>query len=171
MFLFYFFLYFLLRILRFGVELITIEAAAKFAFSLNVQEPSEEEMQSRSQNSYLWALKADLRAAVEAKANEGKKPAKGAVPGVISDSVISDDAFTPALCQGLPVDMLRKCVSAQAQLHPRCRRRGFVLDVWDGKQLVGDAASLADTLGALSLPVKPLHHVQLIAELHVSTQF
>ncbi len=163
------------------MEIVTIESAVKFAFSLDAKEPSEEEvLAQQSHNASLWAIKAELRAAVEAKANEGKKPAKGAPAAPLADGAITDDSFSPALCQSLPVDLLRRCVSTQVQLHPRCQRRGFVLDVWGGSggsgvassnSLVTGAASLAGVLNALSLQDKPpLKSVQLVVELHVSNQ-
>lgn len=153
------------------MEIITIESAVKFAFSFDAKEPSEEEVLSQSYNASLWAVKAELRAAVEAKANEGKKPAKGAPAAPLADGAITEDAFSPALCQSLPVELLRKCVSAQVQLHPRCQRRGYVLDVWGGgasSPLITGAASLAGVLNALSNLNKPsLQSVQLVVELHV----
>lgn len=165
------------------MEIITIESAVKFAFSLDAKEPSEEEvLAQQSDNASLWAIKAELRAAVEAKANEGKKPAKGTPAAPLADGAITDDSFSPALCQSLPVDLLRRCVSTQVQLHPRCQRRGFVLDVWgsgggggsgvaSSNSLVTGAASLACVLNALSLQDKPpLQSVQLVVELHVSNQ-
>jgi len=156
------------------VEIVTIESAVKFSFSLDVKEPSEEDVLAQSPNAFLWAMKVELRAAVEAKANEGKKPAKGAPAASLADGAITDDSFSPALCQSLPVELLRRCVSTQVQLHPRCQRRGFVLDVWGGgggasSSLVTGAASLASVLNALSLQDKPpLQSVQLVVELHVS---
>lgn len=154
------------------MELITIESAVKFAHAYDVKEPSEEEVASQSRDSFLWAVKGELRVAVETKANEGKKPAKGAPAAAAAptEGVISDDAFTLALCQSLSAELLRKCVSIQAQLHPRCRRRGFVMDLWGGSSnhLVSGAGSLVDTLNALSLTNQPFHHIHLAVELHVS---
>lgn len=142
----------------------------KFLLNLIVVEDEESVANLKSQNSLLVHTKAAVRAAAEAKANEGKKPAKGAV--VPADgSQIDDSVLTGTFCQSLPVELQWKCLSAQALLHPRCRRRGFVLDAWDGK-LVADLASLLDALNSVRGDVEggdaPSVSVDLAIELHVS---
>jgi hypothetical protein len=117
----------------------------------------------------VLAANAELKAAVDAKASEGKKPAKGAP--VAEEGVIDEAVFTAAFCLALPAELLRKCVSAQARLSQACQRRGFVLDLWDSKTVLG-AESLREALNAI-LPVEDAGSapvaVELVAELHVST--
>lgn len=149
-----------------------MESAVKFLFNLDVnvcasmEGGEEKENCLVSRNDILLAAKAEVRAAAEAKANEGKKPTKGeAAPGAHVD----DASLTAAFCQSLPQELQRKCLSAQALLHPRSRRRGFVLDVWDGK-LVTDLTSLGEALNAARGDSSggPLFiSVDLVVEMHV----
>jgi len=152
------------------VELVTVESAVKFVFNLSVEASEDAKDGTKPQNSVLLVTKAEVRAAAEAKANEGKKPAKGAV--VPADGHhIDDTCVTSSFCQSLPLELQRKCLSAQVLLHPRCRRTGFVLDVWDGK-LVSDLSTLLEALnsvrggeeGSDATPTS----VDLVVELHVS---
>lgn len=154
---------------RLQVELVTVESAVKFVFSLDEEVSEDLEVSTTLKNSVLLVTKAEVRAAAEAKANEGKKPAKGAVAP--PDGLHLDDTcITSSFCQSLPLELQRKCLSAQALLHPRCRRRGFVLDVWDAK-LVADRSSLLDALHSVrgeDGSDAPLTSVDLVVELHVS---
>ncbi len=122
-----------------------MESAVKFTFNFEVEEDSNEPSIS-TQKSLVAAVKAELRAVAEAKAGEGKKPAKGVVTA--EAPAVDDSVFIPAFCQTLPVDVVRKSVSAQVLLHPCCNRKGYVLDLWDGRS-VTDAASLAEAVSAV----------------------
>lgn len=112
----------------------------------------------------------ELRAAVDAKAAEGKKPSKGSQAAAAAEEALIDEAvFTPAFCQTLPADLLRRCVSAQVNLQPSCRRRGFVLDVWDGKVVTGlETAQEALNFFSLLPGGKAGEGIELVVELHVS---
>jgi hypothetical protein len=129
------------------VELITVESAVKFTFNFEAigSEEDSTESSNNSQKSLVAFVKAELRAIAEAKACEGKKPTKGVVTA--EAPAVDDSVFTPAFCQTLPVDVVRKSVSAQVRLHPRCNRRGYVLDLWDGRS-IADAASLTEVLSS-----------------------
>jgi hypothetical protein len=144
------------------LEVVTVESAVRYLFQLREGGGQPLEVAAR-----LAAANAELRAAVEAKANEGKKPAKGAP--VPAEGVIDEAVFTFAFCQALPAELLRRCVSAQVRLQQACQRRGFVLDLWDGKTVVG-AESLHEALNSI---LSGNEHegvsvgVELVAELHV----
>jgi hypothetical protein len=148
---------------RLELEVVTVESAVRYLFQLREGEGQPPEVAAR-----LSAANAELRAAVEAKANEGKKPAKGAP--VPAEGVIDEAVFTFAFCQALPAELLRRCVSAQVRLQQACQRRGFVLDLWDGKTVVG-AESLHEALNSIMSGTEhegvPIG-VELVAELHVS---
>lgn len=156
---------------RLQVELITPESAVKFLYNVTVAvQDGEETPTTTSQKGILLAVKAEVRAAAEAKANEGKKPGKGSVA---EGPQIDDSVFTSAFCQALSGELLRKCISAQALLHPICRRRGFVLDAWDGG-VVTDAATLLDSVNVVcgdDSVGPPFLTVDMIVELHVSFMF
>lgn len=144
------------------MEVITAESAVKFLFRARGGEGYSEEVAAG-----ILAANAELKAAVDAKASEGKKPAKGAP--VAEEGVIDEAVFTALFCLALPAELLRKCVSAQARLSQACQRRGFVLDLWDGKTLLG-AESLREALNAILPPQEAgaaPASVDLVAELHV----
>ena len=85
----------------------------------------------------LKSTKKELSVLVEAKTNEGKKPAKGAPVVSSSEDFIVDEAIlTSSFCQTLPIEFLRKCIAAYTSLHRICQRRGYILDVWDGRSVV-----------------------------------
>lgn len=148
---------------RLKIEVVTLETAVRFLFGLKNGEGQPPDIAER-----VAAAHAELRAAVEAKATEGKKPAKGAP--VLEEGVIDEAVFTLSFCQTLPVELLRRCVSAQVKLHRGCRRRGFVLDLWDGKTVL-DADSLQEAINSILPPTADSCSsglVDLVAELHVS---
>jgi hypothetical protein len=140
-----------------------VESAVRYLFQLREGEGQPPEVAAR-----LAAANAELRTTVEAKASEGKKPAKGAP--VPAEGAIDEAVFTFAFCQALPAELLRRCVSAQVRLQQACQRRGFVLDLWDGKTVVG-AESLHEALNSIMSGTEhegvPIG-VELVAELHVS---
>lgn len=113
-------------------------------------------------NSTAWRqAKDELRAAAEAKANEGKKPAKGAA--VVEEGTVDEAVFTSAFCLTLAPELVRKCMAALVTLHPVCKRRGYVLDAWDGRVLTG-ADSLGEVLNAQGGASRSL---ELLVELQV----
>lgn len=147
---------------RLGVEVVTPESAVKFLFRQKGVEGLPAEVAAG-----VSAAIAEVKAAAEAKAAEGKKPAKGAP--VAEEGVIDEAVFTFAFCQGLPVELVRKCVSAQVRLSPACCRRGFVLDLWDGRT-VTNRASVREALNGIyeTLDQPGLSEtVELVAELQV----
>jgi hypothetical protein len=90
-------------------------------------------------------VKDELRLAAETKANEGKKaPAKGAP--VESLPVDPDVAFTAMFCQAIAPETINKCLASQATLHSVCRRRGYVMDAWDGTKVIHGLSSMRSSV-------------------------
>lgn len=149
------------------MELISLESAVKFLFHYKTTNISQD-VEKRGLLVSVSSAQEELRAAMEAKASEGKKPAKGAAPA--EDTGVDEAMLTTSFCKTLSVELLRKCVSAQAQLQSRSQRRGFVLDMWDGKTVTG-IESLAATLNSIH-PLESNEYtakiIEVVVELHVS---
>jgi hypothetical protein len=83
----------------------------------------------------LRDTKKEIDAALEAKMNEGKKPSKDK-NAPVTEVKLDENDISDAFCQSLPLETVRRCVSATLLLDRRCVRRGYVLDVWERDGLV-----------------------------------
>ena len=109
-----------------------------------------------------------MTALVEAKANEGKKPVKGAPIVSTEEFIVDESILTSSFCQThLPMEFSRKCIAVFTSLHSICQRRGYILDAWDSKTIT-DLESLR---GALNIDnhdsITPSKMIEFLIELQV----
>jgi len=128
---------------------------------------SKSALQPSPATEFVIATMKELSAVVQAKVNEGKKPAKGAPVVNSGDFPVDAAIITAAFCQTLSLDLLRKCLAICITLHSGCQRRGYILDVWDGR-IVNDLDSLRSTLNYVPQASNaPIIEVEIVLELQV----
>jgi hypothetical protein len=143
--------------------------AVQFAFSITNSIPNDSKPSSfccptNVDLSSLLALRGEILIALDAKANEGKKPSKGDSKGkkVSSSSASADDSIsleslygegdlTDSFCNnGISLELLQKCVAAQLLTEPNCQRKGFILDIWGSELSQEGLISLNSMFGCLN---------------------
>lgn len=152
---------------RLNIQYIDLEKAVKYLLNLEITN-----ILPANISVILTAAKKELAVIVEAKANEGKKPVKGAAVVNSEDLIVDEAILTLSFCETLPNEFLRKCIAAYTSLHRICQRRGYILDVWDGKN--GTIVDLESLRMALNLDISndsalpsSLKTIEILIELQV----
>jgi hypothetical protein len=123
------------------VAYIDLQAAIIFTLQLSKIPPG-------FQTELILTLQKELLASIEAKlqhAEVGKK-AKDKTPPP-ADGKIDPNSVTDSMCQGLPIELRKRCVGLYYALDEVCKRRGCVWDVW-GKGYIDQFADLAEVCNA-----------------------
>lgn len=157
-------------------------SSVRFAFTLLASEKFAALKESNDLEGVDWAavvgVRQELCDIMQAKAGDGKKPAKGATPVAepADVSAYSEADLTDAVISAASVELLRKCLAIRLLFDTSCARRGFVLDVWRNadaadplQHVVADRDSVTNSLFAIFEEGKaPSLIMELVVELQVT---
>lgn len=141
-------------VVRLSLQMISIQSAVLFAFEYAETVESANVDSSINHDDLKDSLQA-FTSAIEAKIAEqsaaGKKGGKDKnAPSVPAEVKIDVSQLNDALCYSLPDDAIKTALSVQIAFDRKCKRKGFVLDIWE-RDLYADIDDLCNLRDRFSL--------------------